>query len=61
MLCARNIYKREVMTQKVQLCCRYITSTLVPQGGNGTQLLMKQVSNSSTLGTSEMSLHNIEG
>lgn len=50
-----NIYKREVMSPKVQLCYSYRTSrTLVPGGGNGALVCMRQVSNSTTLGTSEV-------
>lgn len=50
-----KIYKREVMSLKVQLCYSYRTSrTLAPGGGNGALVLMRQESNSTTLGTSEV-------
>ena len=43
------------MSLKVQLCYSYRTSrTLAPGGGNGALVLMRQESNSTTLGTSEV-------
>ena len=51
------------MTQKAQLCCRYkISRDSGTAGWKWTSvLLMKQVSNSPTLGTKEMLLHNTKG
>ena len=43
------------MSPNIQLCYSYrISRTLVPGGGNGAVVLMRQVSNSTTLGTSEV-------